>query len=47
MHPAQHLILKKRDGEALSREEIGSLVAGICDGSVTDAQIAAFAMAGR
>jgi len=45
MHPAQELILKKRDGGALSREEIGSFVAGVCDQSVTDAQIAAFAMA--
>jgi thymidine phosphorylase len=45
MHPAQELILKKRDGDALSRDEIASFVAGICDRSVTDAQIAAFAMA--
>jgi len=45
MYPVQELIQKKRDGEELSREEISSLVAGICDQSVTDAQIAAFAMA--
>lgn len=45
MLPAQHLILKKRDGEALSREEIAGFVSGVSDGSVTDAQIAAFAMA--
>jgi len=45
MHSAQELILKKRDGEALSDVEIGSFVAGVCDQSVTDAQIAAFTMA--
>jgi thymidine phosphorylase len=45
MHLAQELILKKREGIALSREEIVAFVAGVCDRSVTDAQIAAFAMA--
>jgi thymidine phosphorylase len=45
MQPAPELILKKRDGHALDREELSSLVAGICDRSVTDAQLAAFAMA--
>jgi len=45
MYSAQELILKKRDGDILSQEEIDSFVAGICDQSVTDAQIAAFTMA--
>jgi thymidine phosphorylase len=39
------LIRKKRDGRALSPAEIGQLVAGIADGSVTDAQAGALAMA--
>ena len=45
MHAAQELILKKRDGAALDRAEIAALVTGICDGTVSDAQLAAFAMA--
>jgi len=45
MYSAQQLILKKRDGDALSHEEISCFVAGVCDQSVTDAQIAAFTMA--
>lgn len=45
MHPVKELIRKKRDGAALDRGEIAALVVGICDGSVSDAQIAAFAMA--
>ena len=39
------LIRHKRDGGVLSAEELGALVAGITDGSVSDAQVAAFAMA--
>jgi thymidine phosphorylase len=39
------LIRRKRDGLELSAEEIGSLVSGIADGSVTDAQVGALAMA--
>jgi thymidine phosphorylase len=39
------LIRKKRDGGELSEEEIEFLVAGIADGSVTDAQVGALAMA--
>ncbi len=45
MHLAEDLILKKRDGLALSAAEIGAFVRGITSGEVSDAQIAAFAMA--
>ena len=41
--PAE-LIRRKRNGEALSDEDIAGLVTGMLDGSVTEAQIAAFAM---
>ncbi len=44
MHTAE-LIQKKRDGSALSGDEIKSLIQGIVDLSVSDAQIAAFTMA--
>ena len=39
------LIRRKRDGLELSAEEIAQLVGGIADGSVTDAQVGALAMA--
>ena len=39
------LIRRKRDGEELSTEEVSALVAGIADGSVSDAQVGALAMA--
>ncbi len=39
------LIRRKRDGGELSAEEITQLVSGIADGSVTDAQVGALAMA--
>ena len=39
------LIRRKRDGFELSAEEIASLVNGIADGTVTDAQVGALAMA--
>jgi thymidine phosphorylase len=42
--PAE-LIRRKRDGAALTEPEIAALVAGITDGAVSDAQVAAFAMA--
>jgi thymidine phosphorylase len=45
MHPVKVLILKKRDGLELDPSEIESLVAGVCSGRVSDAQIAAFTMA--
>src|SRR3954451_22230596 len=41
----QELIRKKRDGGALSREEIGFLIDGLTKGTVTEGQVAAFAMA--
>ncbi len=39
------LIHRKRDGATLSEGEIAALVAGIVDGSMSDAHVAAFAMA--
>ncbi len=39
------LIRRKRDGLELSADEIASLVNGIADGTVTDAQVGALAMA--
>jgi thymidine phosphorylase len=42
---AQEVIRRKRDGQALSAEEIEWLVAGITDGSLSDAQVGALAMA--
>ncbi len=41
----QEIIRKKRDGQALSKAEIEFMVQGITDNSVTEGQIAAFAMA--
>ncbi|MDW7746959.1 thymidine phosphorylase, partial [Halomonas sp.] len=41
----QELIRAKRDGRALGREAIRQLVAGIADGSLSDAQVGALAMA--
>jgi thymidine phosphorylase len=41
----QEIIRKKRDGHELSAEEIASIVRGICDGSLSEGQVAAFAMA--
>jgi thymidine phosphorylase len=42
---AQEVIRRKRDGRALTIDEIDWLVNGITDGSVSDAQIGALAMA--
>src|SRR6188768_4265676 len=42
---APEIIRKKRDGAALSTEEIAFLVAGITDGGLSDAQVGALAMA--
>lgn len=41
----QELIRKKRDGGALSADELGFLVRGLTDGSLADEQVGAFAMA--
>jgi len=41
----QETIARKRDGNALTHEEISSFIAGFADGSVSHAQAAAFAMA--
>jgi thymidine phosphorylase len=41
----QEVIRAKRDGRLLTAEEIASFIAGITDGSITEGQIAAFAMA--
>ena len=37
--------MKKRDRRALSREEVRFFIQGITDGSISESQIAAFAMA--
>src|SRR5215213_3358176 len=42
---ASEVIRRKRDGHALSREELEFLVRGITDGSLSDAQVGALAMA--
>ena len=39
------VIIRKRDGGALSREQIAFVVAGYTAGDVADYQMAAFAMA--
>jgi thymidine phosphorylase len=44
-HAPAELIRHKRDGGVLSAPEIDALVAGITDGSMSDGQVAAFAMA--
>ena len=41
----QEVIRRKRDGATLSAEEIAFMVRGITDGSVSEGQVAAFAMA--
>ncbi len=45
MYLTQELIAKKRDGVALSADEIAAFVEGVTAQTVSDAQIAAFAMA--
>ncbi len=40
----QEIIRRKRDGEELSAEEIAFIVRGIVDGSLSEGQVAAFAM---
>ncbi|WIY53315.1 thymidine phosphorylase [Devosia sp. YIM 151766] len=41
----QEIILKKRNGEALAGADIAQFIAGFAEGSVSEAQAAAFAMA--
>lgn len=41
----QDIIRKKRDGHQLTGEEIGRFIAGATDGSISEGQIGAFAMA--
>ncbi|PCE30404.1 thymidine phosphorylase [Burkholderia ubonensis] len=41
----QEFIRKKRDRQPLGREDIAAFVRGVTDGSVTEGQVAAFAMA--
>ena len=41
----QEIIAKKRDGETLTRKEIGSFVTGVTDGSWADYQTSALIMA--
>jgi thymidine phosphorylase len=41
----QETIRRKRSGETLGREEIARFIAGVTDGSVSEGQVAAFAMA--
>src|SRR5882724_7747560 len=41
----QEIIRKKRDGTALTDEELGFVVRGICGGGFSEAQVAGFAMA--
>lgn len=45
MFLAQDVIRKKRDGQPLSEQDIHQFIAGICDNSVSEGQIAALAMA--
>ena len=41
----QEIIIKKRDGQSLTVEEISGFIAGLTNGQVSDPQAAAFAMA--
>ena len=41
----QEIIRRKRDGETLSRDEIAFMIRGLTDGSISEGQVAAFAMA--
>jgi len=43
--PPAELIRRKRDGEALTDADLATLVEGMVDGSISEGQIAAFAMA--
>lgn len=41
----QEVIRRKRDGAALGRDEVREFISGLTDGSVSEGQVAAFAMA--
>ena len=41
----QELIRKKRDGQSLTRDEVQDFIAGLTTGTITEGQVAAFAMA--
>ena len=41
----QEIIRRKRDGETLSADEIAFMIRGLTDGSISEGQVAAFAMA--
>ena len=41
----QEIIRKKRDGEPLTRDEVSDFIAGLTDGTISEGQVAAFAMA--
>jgi thymidine phosphorylase len=41
----QEIIRRKRDGEALERDQIGALIDGLTSGEISEGQVAAFAMA--
>ncbi|MDQ0318547.1 thymidine phosphorylase [Pararhizobium capsulatum DSM 1112] len=41
----QEIIRRKRDGETLSSEDIAAFISGLSDGSISEGQVAAFAMA--
>ena len=43
--PVPELIRRKREGDELSDEELAFLVRGIADGTLSDAQVGALAMA--
>ncbi len=45
MYLPQEIIRRKRDGEKLTQEEIAFFVKGIADNSISEGQVAAFAMA--
>ncbi len=45
VRPTKELLRDKRDGNALTPDELRAIATGIGDGSLSDAQVAAFAMA--
>ncbi len=45
MYLPQEIIRKKRDGEILTADEINTFIRGVADDSISEGQIAAFAMA--